>query len=85
MSPAALDTCETQVLHRTSNFSVSQVENTKALAPKVVAEAAPCPPGPLQDYLAEEGQLRNQGTLRHVLLYIHEFLLVEYHAFVIDS
>jgi hypothetical protein len=77
MSPAALDTCETQVLPCTSNSDISQLENAKAFAVQAVAEAAPCPPGPLHDYLAEEGQLRNQGTLRCVLLNIHDFLLVE--------
>ena len=77
MSPAALETCGTQVLPSTPNLVFPQLENAKALALQAVAEAVPCPPGPLQDYLAEEGQLRNQGTLRCVLSIIHEKLPVK--------
>lgn len=67
MSPAALDTCETQVLPSTPKLAIPQLDNAKALVLKAVADAVPCPPGPLQDYLAEEGQLRNQGTLRSLV------------------
>lgn len=62
---------------------ISQLEIAKALALQLVAEAVPCPPGPLQDYLAEEGQLRNQGTLRCVLFILYALLLVEPCTFLI--
>jgi hypothetical protein len=83
MSPAALDTCETEVLPSTPNLTIVQLENAKALALQAVAEAVPCPPGPLQDYLAEEGQLRNQGTLRCVKYLLDKLLLAEQRAFMI--
>ena len=67
--PAALQSCSTTVLATESTLAAPQYENGKAAAAPPMAESAACPPGPLQDYLAEEGKLRNQGTLRYACVH----------------